>query len=86
MKLPGQPKLLGMTTLNEKGQIVIPKQARDALGMKAGDQLVMTLAPFINALVIVKPEELEQHLKLFARDIKKSLNDLGGKNDKAANK
>lgn len=37
---PGKDKhLFGMVTVGEKGQIVIPKKARDIYGIKPGDSL-----------------------------------------------
>ena len=34
-----EKKLYGTTTVGSKGQIVIPAQARESLGIKAGDKL-----------------------------------------------
>lgn len=42
--LPVPPRgkhLFGMVNVGEKGQIVIPKKARDIFGIKAGDRLVV---------------------------------------------
>ncbi len=58
-----KPKLLAVGQLNEKSQLVIPKEARDALGIGPGDRVIIALAPFADALVIAKPEELENHLR-----------------------
>jgi len=38
---PKGKHLFGTTTLGERGQVVIPKQARDLLSLKAGDMLVV---------------------------------------------
>lgn len=38
---PKGKHLFGTTVIGERGQIVIPKQARDLLGLKAGDTLVV---------------------------------------------
>lgn len=38
---PKGKDLFGTTVIGERGQIVIPKQARDLLGLKAGDTLVV---------------------------------------------
>lgn len=82
MNIPAPPKLLGMTTLNDKGQIVIPKIARDKLGLSPGDQVVMLQAPFFNAVVIAKPEEVEKYLGMFSHNIKKSMDSLQEKTKK----
>ncbi len=42
--LPVPPKgkhLFGVVNVGEKGQIVIPKKARDVFGIKAGDRLIV---------------------------------------------
>lgn len=42
--LPVPPKgkhLFGVVSVGEKGQIVIPKKARDVFGIKAGDRLIV---------------------------------------------
>lgn len=35
--------MLSATKMSTKGQIVIPKQIREALGLKAGDPIVMVM-------------------------------------------
>jgi AbrB family looped-hinge helix DNA binding protein len=36
-----EPHFFGATTLGEKGQVVIPAEARAALGLKKGDKLLV---------------------------------------------
>ncbi len=46
-----------MTTdaiLTSKGQVTIPKQIRDALGMKPGDRLTFTLMPDTTVVMRLK--------------------------------
>jgi antitoxin PrlF len=50
-------------TLTSKGQTTIPKEIRDALGMKPGDRMTFTLMP--NGTVTVRVKN-------------KSINDLAG--------
>ena len=40
--MPKFPKFYGMTTVGERGQVVIPKQVRKLLGIKSGDKLIVT--------------------------------------------
>lgn len=53
------PKILGTATLNEKGQLVIPVDARNSLDLKAGSKVVIMSSPYRPALVIIKAEEVE---------------------------
>ena len=62
MNIHPKPKLLAIAQLNEKSQVVIPKEARDAIGIGPGDRVVLALAPFGKALVVTKPEILEEQL------------------------
>ncbi|MBN2097348.1 MAG: AbrB/MazE/SpoVT family DNA-binding domain-containing protein [Candidatus Omnitrophica bacterium] len=43
--MPKFPKFYGMTTVGERGQVVIPKQARKLLNIKSGDKLIVTSGP-----------------------------------------
>jgi AbrB family looped-hinge helix DNA binding protein len=36
-----EPRFFGTTTLGEKGQVVIPAEAREAMGLKKGDKLLV---------------------------------------------
>ena len=50
-----QEKFVGICKVGERGQIVIPKQIRDAFGIKAGDSVVI-LSDINNGIAIVKSE------------------------------
>jgi AbrB family looped-hinge helix DNA binding protein len=56
-------KILGTGTLNDKGQLVIPAEARSSLGLKSGDKLVIMRSPEKQALVLIKAEEVEAMIK-----------------------
>jgi AbrB family looped-hinge helix DNA binding protein len=56
--LPFLEEFYGSVTTNEKGQIVIPADARKAMGICAGDKLLVLSGPGKHGLVIVKPEIL----------------------------
>lgn len=47
--------LFGICKVGEKGQIVIPKEARDVFGIKPGDSLVL-LGDQKRGIVVVKAE------------------------------
>jgi AbrB family looped-hinge helix DNA binding protein len=56
-------KILGTGTLNDKGQLVIPAEARASLSLKSGDKLVIMRSPDRPALVLIKAEEVESMIK-----------------------
>ena len=51
-------KFVGIAKVGEKGQIVIPKEARDMFGIKPGD-CVVVLGDKKKGMAIVKSEVLE---------------------------
>ena len=51
-------KLVGVCKVGEKGQIVIPKEARDMFNIKSGDTVVI-LCDKKKGMAIVKSEVLE---------------------------
>ncbi len=64
MKTPDGKYIFGTVKVGERGQIVIPKDARDIFDIKAGDTLLM-LGDEAQGIAIVKNELFMQ----FARDI-----------------
>jgi AbrB family looped-hinge helix DNA binding protein len=53
-------------TLSSKNQIVIPKEAREALKMKAGDKLIVTV--YENKMIIMeKPKSWSAAIRGLAR-------------------
>lgn len=63
MHSAGFPKILGTATLNDKGQIVIPADARANLGLEPGSKVVLMSSPHRPALIILKAEEVEAVLR-----------------------
>ena len=59
MKAP-EGKYAWTATVGEKGQIVIPKQARDLFGIKPGDTLL--ILGDINRGIAIPPKEAFSHL------------------------
>lgn len=54
----GNKKLYGTATIGSKGQIVIPADAREELGMKPGDRLYV-LSAGTGGVVLLKEDMLE---------------------------
>lgn len=69
-----QDKFIWTTKLTSKGQIVLPKQAREVFGFKEGDTLIL-LGDLQRGIAIAKYDD---YLK-FAEEIFKGKN--GGNND-----
>lgn len=58
---------LGSATVGERGQIVIPAEARTALGIKAGDRLIVMRDPVHRCLSIGKLEHMREVLDQYER-------------------
>lgn len=59
-------KIYGTASLNDKGQLVIPVDARTAMSLEPGSKLVIMSAPFGNeALVVVKTDVIERQMQDF---------------------
>ena len=59
----------GSTTVGERGQIVIPAEAREDMGIRPGDKLLVMRHPVHEGLMIVKIEALRGFLDEFARGL-----------------
>lgn len=67
-------RLIGSVTVGERGQIVIPAEAREAMSINAGNKLLVFKAPIDGVLIIAKPETFEKllaHLELNLTNEKK---------------
>ena len=60
----------GTAKVGEKGQIVIPKEARDLLGIRPGDTLLILVDPE-SGLVVSKPEVLQDVAAQILEKLKK---------------
>lgn len=56
MKNAKRKYLFGLVRLSDKGQIVIPKEAREVFGLKPGDQLLL-LGDVKKGMALVKVDE-----------------------------
>ena len=60
-------KFIGVAKVGEKGQIVIPKEARDMFDIKPGDSVVI-LCDRSKGIAILKADEIEEFAdKVFAK-------------------
>ncbi len=75
---PQSKKLYGTATIGSKGQIVIPAEAREDLGLKAGDRLYV-LSGGAGGVVFLKEEMLEDIVERMSAQVEgfKAFKNLG---------
>jgi AbrB family looped-hinge helix DNA binding protein len=61
----GHGKVLGTATMGERGQIVIPAEAREALDAKAGDKFVVFGGNRGNAITLVSADVISKFADIF---------------------
>ncbi len=74
----------GMATVGEKGQIVIPADARKDMKLKTGDKLLVAHGPHGKVLVLMRPERIKaiaSHISNQIEHLSKTLKELGEKID-----
>jgi len=54
---------MDFTVLGERGQVVIPKDIRDGMGLKAGERLLVFYADHHAAVVLVRVEKMRKMVK-----------------------
>lgn len=54
--------LLGATVLGERGQVVIPKEFRDKMGLEAGSRLVV-MQHGDGPICLIKADEMKEFVK-----------------------
>ena len=59
-------RYVGICTVGEKGQIVIPKQAREMFNIKPGDSII-TVCDKQKGIVLIKSEILENNINFFTQ-------------------
>jgi len=59
----------GSATVGEKGQVVIPAEARAELGIKPGDKILIMRHPVMDGIVMTKFESVRGFLDDFSRRI-----------------
>ncbi len=67
MKIPSGHYIFGTVKVGERGQIIIPKEARDTFDIKAGDTLIV-LGDEKWGIAVTKSDVLQKHAAdVFAR-------------------
>lgn len=60
-----EDQFFGSVTVGERGQVVIPAEARKRLNIQAGDKLLVMGHPFAEGLVLAKLDSLREALSSF---------------------
>jgi len=58
---------VGAVTVGERGQIVIPAEAREAFGLRAGEKVLVFHTPDHVGLMIVRLQDVQRLLARFQR-------------------
>ncbi len=58
----------GVVAVGQRGQVVIPKQARDELGIKPGDKLLV-LGGSGRGVVLVKAEQMRDFAEMILKTV-----------------
>ena len=75
-------KLFGTATVGTKGQIVIPADAREELGIKAGDRLYVIGSPRASIVSFIKEDQMESFIDQLNLNIQNLKKFRSVKNDK----
>lgn len=66
---PFNADVCGLTVLGERGQVVIPKEAREKLKLKPGDRFVVI--EHFGKIVLVPAEEMQTMVAKITKHLKK---------------
>lgn len=61
----------GMVTVGERGQIVIPAEARRELGIEPGDKLIIMRHPMYAGFLAFKIQAVREFLEMFQREVER---------------
>ncbi len=64
-------KFFGTATVGEKGQIVIPVEARNDIDLKVGDKLLVVSGPDSRGLFLMKPDMIKEFAKKMNENFEK---------------
>ncbi len=63
--------IYGMVTVGERGQIVIPAEARRDLGIEPGDKLIVMRHPGHAGIIAFKMQAVREFLEMFQREVQR---------------
>ena len=77
-----RPDFFSITTIGERGQVVIPKDAREALQLSAGEKLVVLPSRHGNGILLMK----EVNIKQIAQQMSEKANHISQKSKRLQEK
>ncbi|MER3473520.1 MAG: AbrB family transcriptional regulator [Armatimonadota bacterium] len=63
--------IYGMVTVGERGQIVIPAEARRDLGIEPGDKIIIMRHPGHAGIIAFKMQAVKEFLEMFQREMER---------------
>lgn len=63
--------IYGMVTVGERGQIVIPAEARRDLGIEPGDKIIIMRHPGHAGIIAFKMQAVREFIEMFQREMKR---------------
>jgi len=66
-----------MVTVGERGQIVIPAEARRELGIEPGDKLIIMRHPMYAGFLAFKMQAVREFLEMFQREVQRLEKEFG---------
>lgn len=81
MKRKVEDLFYGSVTVGERGQIVIPAEARHGLGIKPGDKLLVMRPPFKEGLMLSKIEDVAEMLEMVKEQLERAVTEAANDRD-----
>lgn len=63
--------IYGMVTVGERGQIVIPAEARRDLGIEPGDKIIIMRHPGHAGIIAFKMQAMREFIEMFQREMER---------------
>jgi AbrB family looped-hinge helix DNA binding protein len=75
---PYSEAFFGTSTIGERGQVVIPAEARNEMGYAPGDKVLIMRHPIHKGLMLFKLEAVKEFLDEFSQDLHRLENEKLG--------